>query len=197
MIAAALLHDSDLPLRSVAEPTGYASEFAFARAFKREFGTAPGRYGNGQDGLRERAGAEGALTHGLPYYTMGAGKPLVALRWFAPEHANPTGWVLRSGLKALGPLGRHFEVYAVNRAPGPGGAPQELLPAVKGVTVTQNVPSLTDDEAWRSASTTTGHGNRSSWTRKPSGIWAPTRRGGRTGRTSGPMAMTRPSRPAR
>ncbi|WP_345558880.1 AraC family transcriptional regulator [Nonomuraea rosea] len=40
----AALRDSDLPLRSVAERTGYASEFALAKAFKREFGTAPGRY---------------------------------------------------------------------------------------------------------------------------------------------------------
>ncbi|WP_433180756.1 AraC family transcriptional regulator [Actinoallomurus sp. CA-150999] len=43
-IAARLLRDTDLPLRSVAERTGYTSEFAFARAFKREFTTAPGRY---------------------------------------------------------------------------------------------------------------------------------------------------------
>ncbi|GAA2205645.1 AraC family transcriptional regulator [Nonomuraea monospora] len=42
--AARLLRDTDLPLRSVAERTGYATEFAFAKAFKREFGTAPGRY---------------------------------------------------------------------------------------------------------------------------------------------------------
>lgn len=43
-VAARLLHDTDLPLRAVAERTGYTSEFAFARAFKREFATAPGRY---------------------------------------------------------------------------------------------------------------------------------------------------------
>ncbi|AQZ65614.1 Transcriptional regulator, AraC family [[Actinomadura] parvosata subsp. kistnae] len=42
--AARLLRETDLPLRSVAERTGYATEFAFAKAFKREFGTAPGRY---------------------------------------------------------------------------------------------------------------------------------------------------------
>jgi transcriptional regulator GlxA family with amidase domain len=42
--AARLPRDSDLPLRSVAERTGHTSEFAFAKAFKREFGTAPGRY---------------------------------------------------------------------------------------------------------------------------------------------------------
>ncbi|MCP2168647.1 AraC family transcriptional regulator [Goodfellowiella coeruleoviolacea] len=43
-LAAQLLRDSDVPLRTVAERTGYASEFAFAKAFKREYGTAPGRY---------------------------------------------------------------------------------------------------------------------------------------------------------
>ncbi|MET7362498.1 AraC family transcriptional regulator [Streptomyces sp. NPDC005562] len=33
-----------VPLRAVAERAGYASEFAFAKAFKREFGMAPGQY---------------------------------------------------------------------------------------------------------------------------------------------------------
>lgn len=42
--AARLLRDSTVPLRTVAERTGYASEYAFAKAFKREFGTAPGSY---------------------------------------------------------------------------------------------------------------------------------------------------------
>ncbi|MEV4086961.1 helix-turn-helix transcriptional regulator, partial [Nonomuraea fuscirosea] len=48
--AARLLRGTDLPLRSVAERTGYATEFAFAKAFKREFGTAPGRFRDGLDG---------------------------------------------------------------------------------------------------------------------------------------------------
>ncbi|ATL30624.1 AraC family transcriptional regulator [Streptomyces formicae] len=39
-----LREPDDAPLRSVAERAGYASEFAFAKAFKREFGMAPGRY---------------------------------------------------------------------------------------------------------------------------------------------------------
>jgi AraC-like DNA-binding protein len=43
-IAALLLRESDRPLRAVAARTGYVSEFAFAKAFKREFGVAPGRY---------------------------------------------------------------------------------------------------------------------------------------------------------
>ncbi|MGF6889419.1 AraC-like DNA-binding protein [Nocardia sp. GAS34] len=42
--AARLLHASDTPLGQIAAQTGYTSEFAFANAFKREFGTAPGRY---------------------------------------------------------------------------------------------------------------------------------------------------------
>jgi AraC-like DNA-binding protein len=42
--AARLLRESDIPLTTVASRTGYGSEFAFAKAFKREFGLAPGGY---------------------------------------------------------------------------------------------------------------------------------------------------------
>jgi AraC-like DNA-binding protein len=42
--AAALLREGDLPLSAVAARTGYGSEFAFGKAFKREFGRAPGIY---------------------------------------------------------------------------------------------------------------------------------------------------------
>jgi AraC-like DNA-binding protein len=42
--AARLLRGTDLPLRTVAERVGYVSEFAFGRAFKREFAQAPGRF---------------------------------------------------------------------------------------------------------------------------------------------------------
>lgn len=42
--AGRMLRESDDPLRSVAERVGYSSEFAFAKAFKREFGVAPGAY---------------------------------------------------------------------------------------------------------------------------------------------------------
>jgi AraC-like DNA-binding protein len=42
--AAALLREGDLPLSAVASRTGYGSEFAFGKAFKREFGRAPGVY---------------------------------------------------------------------------------------------------------------------------------------------------------
>ncbi|WP_424217253.1 AraC family transcriptional regulator (plasmid) [Streptomyces sp. BI20] len=42
--AARLLRTSDAPLRIVAARVGYASEFAFAHAFKRAHGIAPGAY---------------------------------------------------------------------------------------------------------------------------------------------------------
>lgn len=43
-VAGQLLRESDAPLSAVAQRVGYASEFAFAKAFKREYGIAPGRY---------------------------------------------------------------------------------------------------------------------------------------------------------
>jgi AraC-like DNA-binding protein len=43
-LAARLLRESDAPLNAVAGRVGYGSEFAFANAFKRRYGTAPGRY---------------------------------------------------------------------------------------------------------------------------------------------------------
>ncbi|MEV7984939.1 AraC family transcriptional regulator [Micromonospora sp. NPDC085948] len=43
-IAARLLRESDAPLSAVAHQVGYRSEFAFASAFKRRYGVAPGRY---------------------------------------------------------------------------------------------------------------------------------------------------------
>ncbi len=42
--AAVLLRQSDAPLGAIAAEVGYASEFAFAAAFKRHQGIAPGRY---------------------------------------------------------------------------------------------------------------------------------------------------------
>ncbi|MGP3975174.1 AraC family transcriptional regulator [Streptomyces sp. 8N114] len=50
--AAQLLRTTDTPLRSVAERTGYTSEFAFAKAFKREYGVAPGHYRRAGAALR-------------------------------------------------------------------------------------------------------------------------------------------------
>jgi len=43
-LAARELRRSDATIATVAARTGYASEFAFANAFKREFGVAPGRF---------------------------------------------------------------------------------------------------------------------------------------------------------
>lgn len=43
-LAARLLRQTDAPLSSLARQTGYTSEYAFANAFKREYGIAPGRY---------------------------------------------------------------------------------------------------------------------------------------------------------
>ncbi|WP_329123130.1 AraC family transcriptional regulator [Streptomyces sp. NBC_01465] len=42
--AGRLLRTDETPLRQVAERAGYSSEFAFAKAFKREYGVAPGQY---------------------------------------------------------------------------------------------------------------------------------------------------------
>lgn len=42
--AGRLLRADDTPLRTIARRTGYTSEFAFAKAFKREYGVAPGQY---------------------------------------------------------------------------------------------------------------------------------------------------------
>jgi AraC-like DNA-binding protein len=43
-LAARHLRDSDAPLAAVARKVGYTSEFAFAHAFKREYGSAPGAF---------------------------------------------------------------------------------------------------------------------------------------------------------
>ena len=43
-LAGRLLRADDTPLRTVAQRVGYTSEFAFAKAFKREYTMAPGRY---------------------------------------------------------------------------------------------------------------------------------------------------------
>lgn len=41
---AQLLRETDAPLASIARRVGYATEFAFAGAFRREFGISPGRF---------------------------------------------------------------------------------------------------------------------------------------------------------
>ncbi|MBF6298584.1 alpha/beta hydrolase [Nocardia amamiensis] len=78
----------------------------------------------GSEGIVSKSGraeleiVEGVLEHGMPYFAIGSGRPLVLLRWFSPDHANPHGWMRGSEIKMLEPLARNFRVYAVSRAPG-------------------------------------------------------------------------------
>jgi AraC-like DNA-binding protein len=62
--AARLLRRSDAPLHVVAEQVGYSSEFAFANAFKREYGIAPGRYRRQGDAEAAAEPDEAAATGG-------------------------------------------------------------------------------------------------------------------------------------
>jgi AraC-like DNA-binding protein len=43
-LAARRLRQTDMPLAAIADEVGYGSEFAFAHAFKREFGMAAGTF---------------------------------------------------------------------------------------------------------------------------------------------------------
>lgn len=56
-LAARALQSTDRPLRQVSHQVGYASEFAFAKAFRRQFGLAPGAYRRS----RQDSGRSGAL----------------------------------------------------------------------------------------------------------------------------------------
>lgn len=58
-VAARLLRESDAPVRAIAERVGYGSEFAFSKAFKREYGEAPGRYRAGSGGPVAAGGGDG------------------------------------------------------------------------------------------------------------------------------------------
>jgi AraC-like DNA-binding protein len=78
-IAAARLRESDDPLRTVATAVGYTSEFAFATAFKREFGVAPGRF---------RA-AENAATRFSTRFGVAAPSPETASDIIAAQPARP------------------------------------------------------------------------------------------------------------
>ncbi|WP_405488371.1 AraC family transcriptional regulator [Nocardia sp. NBC_00511] len=49
LTAARLLRESELSLAGVSRKVGYQSEFAFAKAFKREYGLAPGRYRHAEE----------------------------------------------------------------------------------------------------------------------------------------------------
>jgi transcriptional regulator GlxA family with amidase domain len=51
-LAAQLLRESDMPLRTVAARCGYASEYAFGKAFKRAYDMAPGRYRSDRSALQ-------------------------------------------------------------------------------------------------------------------------------------------------
>jgi AraC-like DNA-binding protein len=65
-LAARLLRESDLALAAVARQVGYASAFAFAHAFKREFGTAPGRFRDEESRSREPEPGPGAADPPAP-----------------------------------------------------------------------------------------------------------------------------------
>jgi pimeloyl-ACP methyl ester carboxylesterase len=60
---------------------------------------------------------EGTL-HGLPYLAFGSGPPLLVLRGFMTNHANPVGLQRRFEIRLLAPLANSFHVYAIGRAPG-------------------------------------------------------------------------------
>ena len=66
----------------------------------------------------EFAITDGTLPGGLPYFRLGTGPRLIVLRGFTTTHDNPTGMQRSFEVKLLAPLARHFDVYAVNRAPG-------------------------------------------------------------------------------
>ena len=53
--AARLLRDTTAPLRTIAARCGYASEYAFGKAFKRAFDTAPGQYRTSHGAALEHA----------------------------------------------------------------------------------------------------------------------------------------------
>jgi AraC-like DNA-binding protein len=55
-VAAGLLRRTDLTVGAVAGQVGYGSEFAFAAAFKRRFGTPPGRYRRRPGGSGQKIG---------------------------------------------------------------------------------------------------------------------------------------------
>ncbi|MFD6097264.1 AraC family transcriptional regulator [Nocardiopsis flavescens] len=58
--AGRMLQEDDAPISAVAARVGYSSQFAFANAFKREFGLSPGRYRAGVPVREVPAGAPSA-----------------------------------------------------------------------------------------------------------------------------------------
>jgi AraC-like DNA-binding protein len=61
-LAAKLLRETDAPLSAVAGRCGYASEFAFAKAFKRELGVAPGAFRRLAEAGRDSLGSGETMT---------------------------------------------------------------------------------------------------------------------------------------
>ena len=61
-----LLRETGLPLSAIAERTGYASEFAFARAFKREFAVTPGAFRRAPDLLAADPATDPGIAQGRP-----------------------------------------------------------------------------------------------------------------------------------
>ncbi|RJL35572.1 AraC family transcriptional regulator [Bailinhaonella thermotolerans] len=69
--AARMLRDSGAALSEVAAAVGYGSEFAFANAFKREYGVAPGRYRRLACPPPEGPEAEGTASRGTAADALG------------------------------------------------------------------------------------------------------------------------------
>ncbi|GAA2400651.1 alpha/beta fold hydrolase [Nonomuraea africana] len=68
------------------------------------------------------------LLHGLPRFSLGSGEPLIVLRGFGVNHANPKGMERPLELKIVRPLAERLRVHAVTRAPGmrPGTTMAEI-----------------------------------------------------------------------
>jgi AraC-like DNA-binding protein len=66
LLAAQLLRDTADPLAGVARAVGYGSEFAFAKAFKRHHGVAPGAYRRQAVQPSHSPGSHQAELSGLP-----------------------------------------------------------------------------------------------------------------------------------
>ena len=64
--AARLLREADGPLSAVARRCGYASEFAFAKAFKREFAVTPGVFRRAPDLLATDPATAPGVAQGQP-----------------------------------------------------------------------------------------------------------------------------------
>jgi AraC-like DNA-binding protein len=63
---ARLLRETDGPLSAVARRCGYDSEFAFARAFKREFAVTPGAFRRAPNLLATDPATDPGIAPGRP-----------------------------------------------------------------------------------------------------------------------------------